>query len=44
VQTVNAAIGSVEDCDAAFFADAGPDLPGLVSALSRPACPERPPS
>jgi len=44
VHAVNAAIVSVEDCDAAFFADAGPDLPGLVSALARLAGPERPPA
>jgi DNA-binding MarR family transcriptional regulator len=35
VRRVNDAVVAVEDCDAAFFADAGPDLGALVSGLSR---------
>ena len=44
VRRVNAAIVAVEDCDASFFADAGPDLGALVSGLSRLAGPTEPPA
>ncbi len=35
LRTVNAAIVDVEDCDTAFFAPAGADLPGFVAGLRR---------
>jgi DNA-binding MarR family transcriptional regulator len=35
LRTVNAAIVDVEDCDTAFFASTGADLPGFVAGLRR---------